>query len=87
MSEFGYCPHDETPLVEDVKFNDEFKQVAITDGTRQLLSHAMVRCTTCDLSWHASNPHIRTKASEYAKAIAGRPSIIELIIHKLKRIF
>lgn len=63
MSEHGFCPFDETPLVEDVEFNKRFEDlIAIYGG-------ALVLCPKCGCSWHADNPYILTKVSDYVNSI------------------
>jgi len=68
---YGYCPLDETPLKEDVLFNLQFGQVMTFEGRRRLLVFALVRCPKCKGSYHADNPFLRQKASDYAKRIAA----------------
>ena len=56
-----YCCHCDAELVEDKEFNEMF---ALVPGFEKML-----KCPTCGLSYHESNPMIRMTSKQYTERI------------------
>lgn len=74
MVEFGYCLHDDTPLVPDEEMNELVDKI-FGKEIATIMGEHMVKCPKCGSSYHEGNPCIKMTSEQATKKTMAEAEI------------